>query len=57
MFWQSVAALTPMVCVSLLFWFAMRAVVHADRREREAILRLEAEEMQARTATKTGSAD
>lgn len=43
-FWEIVAALAPSVGVGLLFWFAMRKVIHADRAEREAIARMEAEE-------------
>ncbi len=42
MFWQAVAALTPMVCVALLFWYAMRAILNADRRERAALAEFEA---------------
>lgn len=37
-------ALVPTVCVSLLFWFVMRAILRADRTEREAQARIEAEE-------------
>ena len=33
----ALGALLPPVAVGLLFWFVMRAVVRADRREREAI--------------------
>lgn len=36
------AALAPSVGVGLVFWFAMRAIVRADRREREAIAAMEA---------------
>ncbi len=36
------AALTPMVCVALLFWFTMRAILNADRRERAALAEFEA---------------
>ena len=36
-----VAALVPSIGVGLLFWFAMRAIIGADRRERAAIARLE----------------
>ncbi len=43
-FWGGVAALLPPVGVGLIFWVAMRAIVHADRRERAAIARLEAAE-------------
>ena len=36
-----VAALVPSVGVGVLFWFVMRAIIGADRRERAAIARLE----------------
>ena len=36
-----VAALLPSAGVALLFWFAVRAMVNADRRERQATARLE----------------
>lgn len=47
MFWQVIAALTPTIGVALLFWLALRAIVNADRRERLAIARFEAEERAA----------
>ncbi|MGN6762476.1 MULTISPECIES: hypothetical protein [unclassified Leifsonia] len=37
-------ALAPTVLVGLLFWAIMRAIVRADRDERRAYTRLEAEE-------------
>ncbi|MGO4535931.1 hypothetical protein [Leifsonia sp. 2MCAF36] len=37
-------ALAPTVLVGLLFWAIMRAIVRADRNERKAYTRLEAEE-------------
>lgn len=37
-------ALVPTICVSLIFWFVMRAILRADRTEREAQARYEAEE-------------
>ena len=43
-FWEVVAAVVPSVGVGLLFWFALRAIIQADRRERAAIARLDAEE-------------
>lgn len=46
--WQVVAALIPSIGVGLVFWFVMRAVIHADRRERQAVARLEAEERRPR---------
>ena len=41
---EVIAALIPPTAVALLFWFIVRAMVHADRRERIAIARLDAEE-------------
>ena len=41
-FLDVVAALVPSVGVGLVFWFAMRAIVRADRSERAAIARMEA---------------
>jgi hypothetical protein len=40
---EFVAALLPSAGVVLLFWFAVRAMVNADRRERQALARLEKE--------------
>ncbi len=40
-FLDALAALVPSVAVGLVFWFAMRAIIRADRRERAAITRLE----------------
>lgn len=38
----AVGALIPSVGVGLIFWWAMRAVLRADRSEREALARLDA---------------
>jgi predicted permease len=38
-----VAGLVPSVGVGLLFWLAMRKIVRADRNEREALERMDAE--------------
>ncbi|MGQ7295261.1 hypothetical protein [Quadrisphaera sp. KR29] len=47
----AIAALTPPVGVALLFWFVMRAVLRADRSEREAMAALDrAEAERARAA-------
>ncbi|MEG3614573.1 hypothetical protein [Isoptericola haloaureus] len=35
-FWAVVAGLVPSIGVGLLFWFAMRKIVRADRNERAA---------------------
>lgn len=37
-------ALAPPVGVGLLFWFALRSIIRADRSERAAISRLDASE-------------
>ncbi|NLE72603.1 MAG: hypothetical protein GX609_11035 [Actinomycetales bacterium] len=39
---EVLAALAPSVAVGGIFWFAMRAIIRADRRERAAIARMEA---------------
>lgn len=39
---DALAALAPSVGVGLVFWFVMRAIVRADRRERAAIAAMEA---------------
>jgi len=42
--WPTVSALIPSVGVGVLFYFAMRAIVRADRNERAALARLDAEQ-------------
>jgi cytochrome c-type biogenesis protein CcmH/NrfF len=39
-----VFSVTPTILVGLIFWFAMRAILRADRTERKAYSRIEAEE-------------
>lgn len=48
-FLDILAALAPSVGVGLVFWFAMRAIVRADRRERAAIATMEAAAAEKRT--------
>jgi hypothetical protein len=36
-------AIVPTIAVSLLFWFVMRAILHADRTERAAQAKYEAQ--------------
>jgi hypothetical protein len=48
-FLQVLAGLLPSIGVGLLFWFAMRKIVHADRDEREQMARMDAE-LQAQQA-------
>ncbi len=43
----ALAALLPSIGVGLLFWFAIRALVNADRTERQAIARMDAAERAA----------
>ncbi|BDZ42614.1 hypothetical protein GCM10025865_19130 [Paraoerskovia sediminicola] len=45
--WPAVAALIPSIGVGLLFWLAMRAVIRADRTERAAMARMDAEDAAA----------
>lgn len=42
-FWYEAGSLIPSIGVGLLFWFVMRAILRADRREREAERVAEAE--------------
>ncbi|GEK22539.1 hypothetical protein [Cellulomonas xylanilytica] len=46
----ALAALLPSIGVGLLFWFAIRALVNADRTERQALARMDAAERQAELA-------
>lgn len=41
---DALAAVIPSVGVGVLFWYAIRAMVQADRRERAAMNRLEMQE-------------
>lgn len=44
-YWDNwVIVLLPTILVGLVFWFIMRAVMHADRTERKAYATIEAEE-------------
>lgn len=44
-FWfNAIFSVTPTIGVGLIFWFAMRAIIHSDRNERKAYARIEAEE-------------
>ena len=55
--WQAVAVgLIPSIGVGLLFWYVMRAVLRADRRERDALARIDREEAQARGESPQGPA-
>ncbi len=44
-FWDNwFIVLLPTILVGLLFWFIMRAVMHADRTERKVYAEIEAQE-------------
>jgi hypothetical protein len=45
---DALAALVPPVGVGLLFWFVVRAIVGADRRERAAMAALDRQERDER---------
>jgi hypothetical protein len=49
-FLAAAAALAPPIGVALLFTLAIRALIHADRNERTALARLDAEEKARREA-------
>lgn len=42
--WEVIWGFTPTVILGLLFWWLLRAVVRADRTERKAYAKMEAEE-------------
>ena len=45
--WQAVAVgLIPSIGVGLVFWFVMRAVMRADRSERNALARIDGQDAQ-----------
>jgi hypothetical protein len=48
-FWPAVYALIPSVGVGILFFFAMRAIIRADRNERLAMAELDARAEQERS--------
>jgi flagellar biosynthesis/type III secretory pathway M-ring protein FliF/YscJ len=44
-FWlNAIWSIAPTVLIGLVFWFVMRAVLRADRSERDAYAKIEAEE-------------
>lgn len=49
---QALAALLPSIGVGLLFWLVIRSIVQADRRERAAMARLDAQEQAAADSAK-----
>ena len=55
-FWYEASALIPSIGVGLLFWFAMRSIMRADRREREAERQAE-RDILSRRAEEKGSVE
>lgn len=44
-FWSNaIYSVTPTILIGLVFWFALRAIIRADRTERSAYAKVEAEE-------------
>ena len=44
-FWlNAIFSITPTIVIGLVFWFIMRAIIRADRSEREAYADIEREE-------------
>lgn len=44
-FWlNALWSLAPTILVGLIFWFVIRAIIHADRNERKAQAKVELEE-------------
>lgn len=57
MLWQVIAGLLPTIGVSLLFWYVLRLILSADRRERLAMARFEAEQDRAAAAAGPSSTE
>ncbi|WP_062311161.1 hypothetical protein [Demequina rhizosphaerae] len=56
--WQAVAiGIIPSIGVGLIFWFAMRAVIRADRNERAALAKADAEEATRESAKAAGNSE
>ncbi len=55
-FWSNaIFSVTPTILVGLIFWFAMRAIIRADRTERKVYARIEAEERAKLEKVSSGS--
>jgi flagellar biosynthesis/type III secretory pathway M-ring protein FliF/YscJ len=53
-FWaNALYSVTPTILLGLVFWFIMRSIIHADRNERAAYAKIEAEERAKLAASKT----
>ena len=48
-FWaNAVFSVTPTIIIGLIFWFVMRAILRADRTERDTLKKYEADERERR---------
>ena len=48
-FWLNAAySVTPTILIGLVFWFVMRAILRADRGERDAYAEIESQEREKR---------
>ncbi len=54
---QVLIAVVPSVGVALIFWYVMRAVIRADRRERAELAKYDAEEAARARAAANGNGD
>ena len=56
-FWaNAIFSVVPTLLFGVLFWFVFRAIVRADRSERESYAKIEAEERAKRAAAKSDAA-
>jgi len=54
-FWSNALfSVTPTILVGLIFWFVLRAILRADRTERDVSAKFEAEERAKAAATREG---
>jgi len=54
-FWLNAAySVTPTILIGLVFWFVMRAILRADRGERETYAEIEREEREKRASGDSG---
>jgi hypothetical protein len=54
---EYVAVLLPSIVVGLLFWYAMKSIFNADKSERQAEARAQAEAQEKARPVDPGSAD
>jgi hypothetical protein len=54
---EYVAVLLPSIVVGLLFWYAMKSIFNADKSERQAEARAQAEAQEKARPGDTGAAD